>query len=298
MGGYRNKGLRKALFPVAGFGTRFLPATKAIPKEMLPIVDKPLIQYGVEEAVSSGIKEIIMITGRGKTAIEDHFDRSPELEHFLEEKGKEGLLKDVKAISEMVEVLYLRQKIQLGLGHAVLCGERAIGNEFFAVLLGDDVVDSKVPVIAQLIGVFERYHHSVLAVEEVPEKEVHRYGVIEGEEVEEGVYRVKRIVEKPRPEDAPSNLAVIGRYILSPSIFDALKRTEPGVGGEIQLTDAISILLKEEPVYACRFEGRRYDGGDKLGLIKAAIAFAMKREGMRDGLLEFMESLCREGQDG
>ncbi len=298
MGGYRNRGLRKALFPVAGFGTRFLPATKAIPKEMLPIVDKPLIQYGVEEAVSSGIKEIIMITGRGKTAIEDHFDRSPELEHFLEEKGKEGLLKDVKAISEMVEVLYLRQKIQLGLGHAVLCGERAIGNEFFAVLLGDDVVDSKVPVIAQLIGVFERYHHSVLAVEEVPEKEVHRYGVIEGEEVEKGVYRVKRIVEKPRPEDAPSNLAVIGRYILSPSIFDALKRTEPGVGGEIQLTDAISILLKEEPVYACRFEGRRYDGGDKLGLIKAAIAFAMKREGMRDGLLEFMESLCREGQDG
>lgn len=298
MGGYRNRGLRKALFPVAGFGTRFLPATKAIPKEMLPIVDKPLIQYGVEEAVSSGIREIIMITGRGKTAIEDHFDRSPELEHFLEEKGKEGLLKDVKAISEMVEVLYLRQKIQLGLGHAVLCGERAIGNEFFAVLLGDDVVDSKVPVIAQLIGVFERYHHSVLAVEEVPEKEVHRYGVIEGEEVEKGVYRVKRIVEKPRPEDAPSNLAVIGRYILSPSIFDALKRTEPGVGGEIQLTDAISILLKEEPVYACRFEGRRYDGGDKLGLIKAAIAFAMKREGMRDGLLEFMESLCREGQDG
>lgn len=298
MDSYSNRGLRKALFPVAGFGTRFLPATKAIPKEMLPIVDKPLIQYGVEEAVSSGIKEIIMITSRGKEAIEDHFDRSLELEHFLKGKGKERLLEEVKAISEMVEIFYLRQKIQLGLGHAVLCGERAIGNEFFAVLLGDDVVDSEIPVTAQLMGVFSRYPHSILAVEDVPEKEVHRYGIIEGEEVEEGLYRVNRIVEKPRPEEAPSNLAVIGRYILSPSIFEALRRTQPGVGGEIQLTDAISILLKEEPVYAYRFKGKRYDGGDKLGLIKAAIAFAMKREGMREELLEFMRTLSQEEWDG
>lgn len=291
---YRVIKIKKALFPVAGFGTRFLPATKVIPKEMLPLVDKPLIHYGVEEALSSGIEEIVMVTGRGKTAIEDYFDFSPELESFLEEKGKEEPLKEVKGISNLADIIYVRQKRPLGLGHAVLCAERVIGKEAFAVLLGDDVVDAETPVIAQMVEVFGRYPNTILAVEEVPSEEVYRYGVIKGEKVGEGLYRVTEIVEKPSPEEAPSNLAVIGRYILSPQIFDALKRTEPGAGGEIQLTDAISILLKEEPVYAYKFKGRRYDGGDKVGLIKATIAFAMKRKDMKKEVWGFLEDLFQQ----
>ena len=291
--------IKKALFPVAGFGTRFLPATKVIPKEMLPLVDKPMIQYGVEEAVSSGIKEIVMVTSRGKTAIEDHFDLSPELEWLLEKRGKETLLKEIRRVSALAEVIYVRQKEPMGLGHAILCAHGTVGEAPFAVLLGDDVVDAKPPVVAQLMGVFEKYPYSILAVEEVPRSEVYRYGVIRGEEIEENLYRVTEIVEKPSPEEAPSNLAVIGRYILSPRIFNALERTPPGIGGEIQLTDAIGILLREEPVYAYRFRGRRYDGGDKVGFIKATLTYALKREDMRGELLKFIRALLNEieGQD-
>ncbi len=291
--------IKKALFPVAGFGTRFLPATKVIPKEMLPLVDKPMIQYGVEEAVSSGIKEIVMVTSRGKTAIEDHFDLSPELEWLLEKRGKETLLKEIRRVSALAEVIYVRQKEPMGLGHAILCAHGTVGEAPFAVLLGDDVVDAKPPVVAQLMGVFEKYPYSILAVEEVPRSEVYRYGVIRGEEIEENLYRVTEIVEKPSPEEAPSNLAVIGRYILSPRIFNALERTPPGIGGEIQLTDAIGILLREEPVYAYRFRGRRYDGGDKVGFIKATLTYALKREDMRGELLKFIRALLHEieGQD-
>ena len=258
--------IKKAVFPAAGFGTRFLPATKAIPKEMLPLVDKPLIQYTVEEAKASGIEEVIFITGMGKSAIEDHFDTSVELELLLKEKGKSDILKEIEELSDL-HFAYTRQKKPLGLGHAVHCAKLLVNDEPFAVLLGDDIIDSKVPALKQMMDVFSKYKGSIIAVQRVPDDQTHLYGVIDGEEVEKGVYKVRDLVEKPK-ENPPSNLAIIGRYILMPEIFGCIERTKRGSGGEIQLTDAIRELLAEQEVFAYEFEGDRYDAGDKLGFLK------------------------------
>ncbi|MBI5598630.1 MAG: UTP--glucose-1-phosphate uridylyltransferase GalU [Deltaproteobacteria bacterium] len=282
--------ITKAVFPAAGFGTRFLPATKAIPKEMLPVVDKPLIQYCVEEAKASGIEEIIIITGRGKNAIEDHFDTSFELESILKEKDKKEILRVVNKVSGLARYVYTRQKKNLGLGHAILCARDIVGKEPFAVFLGDDMIDSKVPVMKQMAGVFKRYPSSILAVERVPKNETHLYGVIKGKEVAPGIYRVVDLVEKPM-KNPPSNLAIIGRYILTPGIFRAIEKTAPGRGGEIQLTDALRILLRTEEVYACEFEGDRYDAGSKLGFIKANVSMGLKRPDIREGLKRFIKGL-------
>jgi UTP--glucose-1-phosphate uridylyltransferase len=281
--------IKKAVFPAAGFGTRFLPATKAIPKEMLPLVDKPLIQYTVEEAKASGIEEIIFITGMGKSAIEDHFDTSVELELLLKEKGKSEILKEMEKLSDL-HFAYTRQKKPLGLGHAVHCAKLLVGDEPFAVLLGDDIIDSKVPALKQMMDVFNKYKGSIVAVQKVPDNQTHLYGVIDGEEVEKGVYKVRDLVEKPK-ENPPSNLAIIGRYILAPEIFGCIERTKRGSGGEIQLTDAIRELLKEQDVYAFEFEGDRYDAGDKLGFLKANISFALKRDGLGADLKAFISEL-------
>ncbi len=291
--------IRKAVIPVAGLGTRFLPATKAQPKEMLPIVDKPVIQYIVEEAVSAGITQIIFVTGRHKRAIEDHFDRNLELERALEEKGKEELLRLVKDISELADIIYVRQKEPLGLGHAILTAEPAVGDEPFAVMLGDDIMVSSPPAIKQLIGVFEKYRCSVLGVQEVPESDVSKYGIIGGKEVEDGTFRVDTLVEKPSPGEAPSSLAITGRYILTPGIFEALKRTPPGKGGEIQLTDGINILGQREALYGRIIEGKRYDTGNKLGFLEATVDFALAREDLREPFLRFLsEKLKKELNDG
>ena len=287
----KNHRIRKAVFPAAGLGTRFLPATKASPKEMLPLVDKPLIQYGVEEAVDSGIEEVVIITGRGKRAIEDHFDVSFELEHELREKKKLKLLEEVERISEMVAFSYIRQKKALGLGHAVLCAEPAVNGEPFAVILSDDIIDSRVPATRQMIKVYEKYRNPVIAICEVPMESVSSYGVIDAEEVEEGIYRIKDLVEKPPVEKAPSNLAIIGRYILTPDIFDALKKTKPGKGGEIQLTDALKALMEERPIYAYKFKGTRYDAGDKLGFLKATVEFALKDRNLGAEFREYVKGL-------
>jgi UTP--glucose-1-phosphate uridylyltransferase len=281
--------IKKAVFPAAGFGTRFLPATKAIPKEMLPLVDKPLIQYTVEEAKASGIEEVIFITGMGKSAIEDHFDTSAELEMLLKDKGKEDILKEVEGLSDL-HFAYTRQKKPLGLGHAVHCAKLLVGPEPFAVLLGDDIIDSKVPALKQMMDVFEKHKGSVVAVQKVPDDQTHLYGVIDGEEIEPGVYKVNDLVEKPK-ENAPSNLAIIGRYILTPEIFGCIETTKRGSGGEIQLTDAIKGLLKEQDVFACEFEGDRYDAGDKLGFLKANISLALKRDGIGTELRAFLDTL-------
>ncbi|MDO8446992.1 MAG: UTP--glucose-1-phosphate uridylyltransferase GalU [Deltaproteobacteria bacterium] len=283
--------IRKAVFPAAGLGTRFLPVTKAIPKEMLPLVDKPLIQYCVEEAIASGIEDIIIITGRGKTAIEDHFDTSKELEFLLEEKGKRDLLKMVRDISNLVKFSYTRQKEALGLGHAILCAKDLVGNEPFAVFLGDDIIDSEVPAMKQMIEVYKKYRHTVLAVQRVPKESISNYGVIKGEQVEDRIFKVSDMVEKPRAEDAPSDLAVIGRYVLTPDIFDYLENTRPGKLGEIQLTDAIKNMALRHPVYALEFEGDRYDAGDKLGFLKANVSFAMKRDDLKEEFIEFLKGL-------
>jgi len=283
--------IRKAVFPAAGLGTRFLPVTKAIPKEMLPLVDKPLIQYCVEEAIASGIEDIIIITGRGKTAIEDHFDTSKELEFLLEEKGKRDLLKIVRDISNLVKFSYTRQKEALGLGHAILCAKDLVGNEPFAVFLGDDIIDSEVPAMKQMIEVYKKHRHTVLAVQRVPRENISNYGVIKGEQVEDRIFKVSDMVEKPRAEDAPSDLAVIGRYILTPDIFDYLENTRPGKLGEIQLTDAIKNMALRHPVYALEFEGDRYDAGDKLGFLKANVSFAMKRDDLKEEFMEFLKGL-------
>ncbi len=283
--------VRKAVFPAAGLGTRFLPVTKAIPKEMLPLVDKPLIQYCVEEAIASGIEDIIIITGRGKTAIEDHFDTSKELEILLEEKGKTDLLQIVRNISNLVRFSYTRQKEALGLGHAILCAKDLVGDEPFAVFLGDDIIDAKVPAMNQMVEVYKKYRHSVLAVQRVPKENISSYGVIKGERLEDGVFKVFDMVEKPRAEDAPSDLAVIGRYILTPDIFDYLEKTKPGKGGEIQLTDAIKSMASRHPVYALEFEGDRYDAGDKLGFLKANVSFALKRDELKGEFTQFLKGL-------
>jgi len=286
--------VKKAIIPAAGLGTRFLPATKAMPKEMLPIVDKPTIQYIVEEAVASGIEDILIVTGKGKRAIEDHFDNSFELEQNLLEKGKLDLLSAVQASSRMVDIHYIRQKEPKGLGHAIWCARKFIGHEPFAVLLGDDIVRSAKPCLKQMIDMYDRYRSSILGVKRVPDEEVSRYGIVDGKPIDEGFHSVTGLVEKPPQSLAPSNLAIMGRYILSPGIFDSLADLEPGAGGEIQLTDAIAKLNRSEAVYAYEFDGVRYDVGEKLGFIRTTIEFALRRDDLRDGLLDYLKTRLEE----
>ncbi|MBC2397120.1 UTP--glucose-1-phosphate uridylyltransferase GalU [Clostridium tetanomorphum] len=283
--------VRKAVIPAAGLGTRFLPATKAQPKEMLPIVDKPTIQYIIEEAVCSGIEEILIITGRNKRAIEDHFDKSIELEKELEEHNKSKLLSMVKQISNMANIYYIRQKEPKGLGHAISCAKTFVGNEPFAVMLGDDIVDSKIPCLKQLIDCYDEYKTSILGVQEVPKESVSKYGIVKGLHIEDTVYKVKDLIEKPSVEQAPSNMAILGRYIITPKIFDILEKTSPGKNGEIQLTDALKALIKDEAMYSYIFEGRRYDVGDKLGFLQATVEFALKREDLREPFLKYLSTL-------
>ena len=282
--------VKKAIIPAAGLGTRFLPATKAQPKEMLPIVDKPTIQYIIEEAIASGIEEILIITGRNKKCIEDHFDKSVELEMELEKAGKSELLELVRDISDMVDIHYIRQKEPRGLGHAIHCAKTFVGNEPFAVLLGDDVVDSEVPCLKQLIDCYSEYKTTILGVQTVPESETNKYGIVDGIHIEDRVYKVKDLVEKPSVDEAPSNVAILGRYIITPQIFEILEKTEPGKGGEIQLTDALKTLISQEAMYAYNFEGRRYDVGDKLGFLQATIEFALKKDELRDRFLDYLKS--------
>ncbi len=281
----------KAVIPAAGLGTRLLPATKAQPKEMVPVVDKPTIQYVVEEAVASDIHDILIITGKGKRAIEDHFDRSLELESILENKKKHEELEEIRHISEMADIFYIRQKELLGLGHAVLQAKSHVNNEPFAVMLGDDLVFNEKPCIKQLLEVFQKYHSSVIGIEKVTPDVVHKYGVIKGEKVENKLYRIEDIIEKPPKEKAPSNLATIGRYVLTPTIFECLETTKPGVGNEIQLTDAIKLLLDKEDVYAFQFSGKRYDIGTKLGWIKAIIELSLSREDLKEEIKEYITKL-------
>jgi UTP--glucose-1-phosphate uridylyltransferase len=288
--------VRKAVFPAAGLGTRFLPATKAQPKEMLPLVDKPIIQYGVEEAMASGCDQILIITGRGKQAIEDHFDVSYELERMLEDRKKLDLLKIVRSISDMMHVAYVRQKEALGLGHAVLMARELVGNEPFAVLLADDVIDAKVPCLKQMVEVYDQTQCSVLATQIIEGKMISSYGVLDVKPVEdsrfgERLYEIKNMVEKPKPEDAPSNLAIIGRYILTPAIFECLANTPTGAGGELQLTDGMRLLLQKEKMFAYVYEGRRHDTGDKLGFLKATVEFALKREDLGQPFREYLKGL-------
>lgn len=287
--------VRKAIIPAAGLGTRFLPATKAQPKEMLPIVDKPTIQYIIEEAVASGIEEILIITGRNKRAIEDHFDKSIELELELKSKHKDDLLSLVDDISNMAQIHYIRQKEPKGLGHAINCAKTFVGNEPFAVMLGDDVVDNDVPCLKQMIDIFDEYKTSVLGVQPVPKSEVNKYGIVKGMHIEDGVYKVKDLVEKPDVEKAPSNIAILGRYIITPRIFEILEHTQPGKNGEIQLTDALKELLALEAMYAYTFKGKRYDVGDKLGFLQATVEFALKREDLKDEFLKYLkDTICLE----
>jgi UTP--glucose-1-phosphate uridylyltransferase len=288
------KKVRKAVFPAAGLGTRFLPATKAQPKEMLPLVDKPIIQYGVEEAVAAGCDQIIIVTGRGKSAIEDHFDVSYELEKMLEERGKTDLLKIVRQISDLIHIAYVRQKEALGLGHAVLTARELVGDEPFAVLLADDVIDAEVPCLKQLMDVFNQTQCSVLATQVVEGPGISAYGVLEGKPVPGSngkLYEVVSLVEKPRAEEAPSNLAVIGRYILTPTVFETLSDIKAGAGGELQLTDGLRQLLKKEKIYGYVFEGKRHDTGDKLGFLKATVEFALKRPDLGGPLRQYLKSL-------
>ncbi|WP_152395477.1 UTP--glucose-1-phosphate uridylyltransferase GalU [Paenibacillus guangzhouensis] len=283
--------IRKAIIPAAGLGTRFLPATKAMPKEMLPIVDTPTIQYIVEEAVASGIEDIIIVTGKSKRAIEDHFDNSFELEHTLLEKGKIQLLGEVQKSSQMADIHYIRQKEPKGLGHAVWCARKFIGNEPFAVLLGDDIVQSGDPCLKQMIEVFNQHQASVVGVQPVPHAEVSRYGIVDGLAIGERLYQAKGFVEKPPVDQAPSDLAIMGRYILTPAIFDILDQQDVGAGGEIQLTDAIARLNQQERVLAYHFLGKRHDVGEKLGFIKTTIEYALQKEELRDELREFMRGI-------
>jgi UTP--glucose-1-phosphate uridylyltransferase len=283
--------IRKAVFPAAGLGTRFLPATKASPKEMLPLVDKPLIQYVVEEAVASGIESVIIITGRGKSAIEDHFDISFELEQLLRERGKEEELKQVRAVSEMARISYVRQREALGLGHAIYQARDLVGDEPFAVMLSDDIVDAETPALKQMLDVYEKYDAPVLGTMQVEGEAISRFGVIDAEEVGEGVYKIKDMVEKPPFSEAPSDLAIIGRYILTPDIFEEIERTQPGAGGEIQITDAMRALLKKRPFYAVRFKGVRHDAGDKLGFLIATVEFALKRPDLAPEFVEYLRAL-------
>ena len=283
------KRVRKAIIPAAGLGTRFLPATKSQPKEMLPIVDKPTLQYIIEEAVNSGIEEILIVTGRSKKSIEDHFDRSIELEIELEQKGKLDMLKIVQDISNMVDIYFIRQKEPKGLGHAIYCAKSFVGDEPFAVLLGDDIVDSDKPCLKQLIGAYDEYNTSILGVQEVAKENTDKYGILDVKHIEDRVYKVKDMVEKPKVEKAPSNIAILGRYIITPAIFEILKNQKPGKGGEIQLTDALKTLGEHEAIYAYNFEGKRYDVGDKLGFLKATVDYALKRRELKSDFIEFLK---------
>lgn len=283
--------VRKAIIPAAGLGTRFLPATKAQPKEMLPIVDKPTIQYIVEEAINSGIEEILIVTGRNKRAIEDHFDRSVELEIELAKKGNDVLLKQVRDISNLVDIHYVRQKEAKGLGHAIHCAKAFVGNEPFAVLLGDDVVDAEVPCLKQLIDMYESHSSTILGVQEVDAGDVDKYGIVDYERSEGRLYKVRDLVEKPSREKAPSNVAILGRYIITPEIFDILEDTKPGSGGEIQLTDALKSLGKIQDMYAYNFKGKRYDIGSKLGFLQATVEFALKRDELKDDFRRYLEGI-------
>jgi UTP--glucose-1-phosphate uridylyltransferase len=282
---------RKAVFPAAGLGTRFLPATKAQPKEMLPLVDKPMIQYVVEEAVASGLSEIIIVTGRGKRAIEDHFDSAFELEYYLNDRGKTDELAQIKTISELASVSYVRQREPLGLGHAILCARPLVGDEPFAVFLGDDIIAAQVPCMRQLLDVSARHQAPVIAVQRVPQHQIHQYGVINARQVENRVHEILDLVEKPKAKDAPSDLAIIGRYVLPPEIFEILAGTKPDARGEIQLTDALRTLRARRPMYAVEFEGRRYDTGDKLGFLKATVEFALSRPDLAADFRTYLKSL-------
>ena len=285
--------LRKVVIPAAGLGTRFLPATKAVPKEMLPIVDTPTIQLIVEEAVRAGAQEVVLVNGRGKSAIEDHFDRAYELEDQLQRKGKQKLFAEVRAISDSVRLLSVRQQEPLGLGHAVLAARHAVGSEWFGVMLGDDLVDGEDPAIGQLARICQRTRKAAVALMPVPESQVHLYGVAAGRAIEGGHIEVDRIVEKPARDQAPSNLAVIGRYVLPPDTFEVLAKLKPGAGGEIQLTDALAVLAQQNRLLGVRFSGTRYDAGDRLGYLQANIAYALKRADLRDGLLAYLREVVR-----
>jgi UTP--glucose-1-phosphate uridylyltransferase len=283
--------VRKAVFPAAGLGTRFLPATKAQPKEMLPLVDKPIIQYGVEEAAAAGVSDIILVTGRGKNAIEDHFDVNVELETFLEARGKKEQLAEIRQISNAINLSYVRQGEPLGLGHAVLVTRNLVGDEPFAVILADDVIDAVPPALAQMIAVFNEVQGPVLAVERVPKSDVSSYGIIDADEIRPGVYRIKDLVEKPPLAEAPSDLAIIGRYILTPDIFPCLEATASDRTGEIQLTNGLRRLLKDRPLYACKIDGSRHDTGNKLGFLKAVVHFALRRQDLAGPFLDYLRAI-------
>lgn len=286
--------VKKAVFPVAGLGTRFLPATKSSPKEMLPLIDKPLVHYVVEEAVEAGIEQVLFVTGRGKRSIEDYFDIAFELEALLYDKGKDAELSQVREIAEMVKIYYVRQQQALGLGHAILCAKEFVGDEPFAVLLGDDIIDAKRPCLAQLLDVYRKYRGTVLALEKVPLEQISAYGCVKANRISEQAFEVVDMVEKPKREEAPSDLAIIGRYVLTPDIFPILENQEPGKGGEIQLTDAILKLLAEKAVYGCQFEGVRHDCGDKFGFLKATVDMALKREEFNGKFRSFLRQRLEE----
>ena len=289
------KKIRKAIIPAAGLGTRFLPATKAQPKEMLPIVDKPTLQYIIEEAIASGIEEILIITGRNKKSIEDHFDRSVELELELEKKGKDSMLEMVRDISNMADIYFIRQKEPKGLGHAISCAKSFVGDEPFAILLGDDIVyNDEKPCLKQLIDCYSEYRTSVLGVQTVAQEDVDKYGIVDGVHIEDRVYKVRNLVEKPSVEDAPTNIAILGRYIVTPKIFEILENTKPGKGGEIQLTDALLELINNEAMYAYNFEGRRYDVGDKLGFLEATVEYALRKPELKDGFTEYLNTILQK----
>lgn len=285
--------VKKAIIPAAGLGTRFLPATKAMPKEMLPIVDKPTIQYIIEEAVAAGIEEILIITGRNKKPIEDHFDKAIELELNLEKGGKQDLLDIVNESTNMANIHYIRQKEPKGLGHAVNCAKAFVGNEPFAVMLGDDIVDSEVPCLKQLIEAYEEKNATILGVQEVKRENVNKYGIVKGLKVSDRTYKVEDLVEKPKVEEAPSNVAILGRYIITPEIFNILENTKPGKGGEIQLTDALKTLISKEEMYAYVFEGRRHDVGDKLGFLQATVEYALKREDLKEEFKNYLKDIVK-----
>jgi len=287
--------IKKAVFPVAGLGTRFIPATKAMAKEMLPVVDKPIIQYAVEEAFEAGIEQIIFITGRGKKALENHFDRSFEIEHVLKEKGKDDLLKQIQELVPRTgTIIYTRQHQPLGLGHAIWCARDIVGDEPFAVLLADDLIQTDKPVLSEMVKKFDRLRASMAAVMEVEKDQTDKYGILDAQQVEEDIVRIDDMVEKPKPDEAPSNLAIIGRYILTPKIFEYLGKKKRGAGGEIQLTDAMKTLLKEQPIYGYKFTGKRFDCGDKVGFQMANLAFALERPNMRDKLINFIKEIQKD----
>ena len=287
--------VRKAVILAAGHGTRLLPATKAQPKELLPLVDKPIIQYTVEEAASSGLEQVVIVTAAGKRAVKDHFDRSPELEHALEKKGDQRRLEEIRRISELAQIVYVQQNEQRGIGDAVLTAREVVGDEPFVLFFPDDVIVSDVPAARQLIDVYEAHGGSVVAVEEVPPQEVESYGIVDGEPVDEGVYRVRALVEKPKPAEAPSNLGIVGRYVLTPEIFDVLEKTPPGKGGEIQITDGLALLLRDQPMFAYRFQGERYDTGRPLGLLKASVELALRRPDLGPELRRYLRGLDLTG---